>query len=83
MKKVRIYGMNEKDKGNALNEIRLLASVSHENVIEYKESFMDVKNQSLCLVMEFAEQGDILGKINKHFSKGTCFAEYELWSYLI
>jgi len=44
MKKVRIYGMNEKDKGNALNEIRLLASVNHENVIEYKESFMDVKN---------------------------------------
>ena len=28
---------------------------SHENVIEYKESFMDVKNHDLCLVMEFAE----------------------------
>jgi NIMA (never in mitosis gene a)-related kinase 1/4/5 len=25
----------------------------------------------------------VLGKINKHFSKGTCFAEHELWSYMI
>ena len=33
--------------------------------------------------MEYAEQGDVLTKIETHFKKGTCFAEYELWSYLI
>ena len=57
--------------------------IRHENVIEYKESFIDVNTQTLCLVMEYAEQGDVLTKIETHFKKGTCFAEYELWSYLI
>lgn len=33
--------------------------------------------------MEFAEQGDVLNKIDNHFKKGSCFAEFELWSYLI
>jgi NIMA (never in mitosis gene a)-related kinase len=33
--------------------------------------------------MEFAEEGDMLSKVEQHFKKGTCFAEYELWSFLI
>ena len=75
--------MSAKDKNNALNEVRLLASVNHSNVIEYKESFLEVKTETLCLVMEYAEKGDILHRINKHIAKGTHFAEYELWSTMI
>ena len=33
--------MKSRDKLNALNEIRLLASIKHENVISYKEAFYD------------------------------------------
>ena len=33
--------------------------------------------------MEYAESGDVLSKIDSHFKKSTCFAEFELWSYLI
>ena len=33
--------------------------------------------------MEYAERGDVLNKIEKNYKKGTCFAEYELWSALI
>ena len=36
-----MLSLNEKEKQNALNEIRLLASVKHPNVVEYKESFFD------------------------------------------
>ena len=36
-----MLNLNDKDKQNALNEIRLLASVNHPNIIEYKESFID------------------------------------------
>lgn len=35
MKKVKIMAMKEKDKRNALNEVRLLASVNHPNIINY------------------------------------------------
>ena len=53
------------------------------NVVSYKESFIDIGTQTICLVMEYAEHGDMLSKIEQHFKKGSCFPEYELWSYLI
>ena len=34
--------MNEKDKENAINEVRILASIRHPNVISYREAFFDV-----------------------------------------
>lgn len=64
LKKVKLYNMNEKDKSNALNEIRLLASVQNENIVSYKESFIDIGTQTICLVMEYAEHGDMLSKID-------------------
>lgn len=41
LKKVKILSLSDKEKQNALNEVRLLASISHPNVISYKEAFMD------------------------------------------
>lgn len=41
LKKVRILKLKEKEKENALNEIRILASVNHPNIISYKEAFFD------------------------------------------
>lgn len=55
--------LSEKEKQNALNEVRLMASVNHPNVTLYKESFIDEASQTLCLVMEYADGGDILSKI--------------------
>lgn len=55
----------------------------HANVIQYKESFLDVNSHTLCLVMEYAEKGDILQKIEHHFKRHTTFPEYELWSAII
>ena len=52
-------------------------------MIEYKESFIDFQTQTLCLVMEFAENGDILKRIEEHHRRGTHFAEQELWSMLV
>ena len=36
-----MLSLSEKEKNNALNEIRLLASVKHPNIVQYKESFID------------------------------------------
>lgn len=41
LKKVKLPNLSEKEKQNSLNEVRLLASIQHENVIGYKESFYD------------------------------------------
>ena len=43
--------LKEKEKENALNEVRLLASINSDSIIKYKESFFDSKSNTLCIVM--------------------------------
>ena len=47
MKKVLISELSRKEKDNALNEVRILASIKHENIIGYKEAFIDVPSNTL------------------------------------
>ena len=37
----------------------------NENIISYKEAFMEPETQTLNIVMEFADGGDLLQKITK------------------
>jgi NIMA (never in mitosis gene a)-related kinase len=41
--------LNEKEKENALNEVRILASLDSKYIISYKEAFFDESSNSLCL----------------------------------
>lgn len=43
--------MKEKEKENALNEVRILASISHPNIVNYRDAFFDDRTQTLCVVM--------------------------------
>ncbi len=58
-----MLNLSEKEKENALNEVRILASISQQNVIAYKEAFIDEASSCLCLVMEYADNGDVFQKI--------------------
>lgn len=57
--------MPQKEKENALNEIRLLASIESDFIISYKEAFLDHDSSTLCLVLEFAESGDLLKQLTE------------------
>ena len=35
----------------------------NSNIIEYKEAFFDQESECLCLVMEYAEKGDLESQI--------------------
>jgi len=63
LKKVKLGKLTEKEKQNALNEVRILASIQHPNIISYKESFIEERTSTLCIVMEYADGGDLLQKI--------------------
>jgi len=60
MKKVKMGKLSAKEKENALNEIRILASINHPNVIGFKEGFFEDATGCLCIVMEHADGGDML-----------------------
>jgi NIMA (never in mitosis gene a)-related kinase len=83
MKRVRIVQLNEKEKENALNEVRILASLSHKNIIAYKEAFFDEPSKTLNIVMEYADDGDISTKIKYNLKNGLVFRENIIWDYII
>ena len=56
---VKMMKLSEKEKENALNEVRILASVNHANIAGYKEAFFEESTQCLCIVMEFCDNGDL------------------------
>jgi NIMA (never in mitosis gene a)-related kinase len=80
MKKVDLSKLNNKEKENSLNEVRILASITSPNVISYKDSFYDEKNSMLCIVMEFADNGDLEGKVNANIKARSNFKEHEIWN---
>ena len=41
LKKVKMQKLSAKEKENALNEVRILASVNHPNIAGYKEAFFE------------------------------------------
>lgn len=47
LKKVRFAPLKLKERENALNEVRILASVSHPNIVAYKEAFIDQSSNTL------------------------------------
>jgi NIMA (never in mitosis gene a)-related kinase len=47
LKKVKYGDLSEKEQANALNEVRILASIKHPNIISYKEAFIDTPSSSL------------------------------------
>jgi NIMA (never in mitosis gene a)-related kinase len=47
IKKVKLANLSEKEKANALNEVRILASFRHPNITCYKEAFIDEGSSSL------------------------------------
>lgn len=54
-----MLSLTDKERENALNEVRILASIDEPNVISYKEAFVDEPSSTLILVMEFADNGDL------------------------
>jgi NIMA (never in mitosis gene a)-related kinase len=83
MKRVKISQLNPKERENALNEVRILASLCHPNIVGYKEAFFDEESKTLNIVMELADDGDLDSKIQKHIKSRTSFKESEIWSCLI
>ena len=83
LKRVKFYKLSEKEKENALNEIRILASVKSKNVISYKEAFFDEKDSSLGIVMEYADKGDLFQLITERKKTKNYFTEQEVWKIFI
>jgi NIMA (never in mitosis gene a)-related kinase 1/4/5 len=73
MKIIDVSRMERKQKEEALNEVHVLKSMRHPYIVTYRESFMD--KRCLCIVMDYADGGDMYGKIAKQKQSGKGFPE--------
>ena len=83
LKTVILEKLSKKEQENSVNEVRILASVNHPNVIGYKEAFWDDSGSTLNIVMEYADDGDLHTKIERMEKEGGLFSEDLIWSYSI
>ena len=83
MKRVKISGLTKRELENSFNEVRLLASLNHKNVIGYREAFYDQNSATLNIVMEYADDGDLSTKIKNSLKNKCYFDEYTIWATLV
>ena len=55
VKEISIQSMKVKDKNAAINEVKILGTLKHKNIIRYKDALVYEKN--LCILMEYADDG--------------------------
>lgn len=60
-----------------------MASIQHDNIIGYKESFIIDGGKTLCIVMDYASDGDLYQKIVQKKKNKSYFPEDTVWRILI
>lgn len=81
IKQVDLTRMSKKERQQSLNEARVLSSLRHPNIINYVDSFLARKSDHLCIVMEFADGGDLSSRIKKNY--GVNFRETQILDWFI
>ncbi|GMH45647.1 hypothetical protein BSKO_13604 [Bryopsis sp. KO-2023] len=81
VKEMDVRTMGHAEKEEILNEVRLLASIRHPNVVSYQEAFVD--GGRLCIVMEYAPGGDLSTTIKKHRVTRKPMHDDLIWKYFI
>ena len=83
LKSIIMEKLSKIEQQNNLNEIRILSSIYHPNIISYKEAFWDNKNKTLNIIMEYCDDGDLETKINTMKRNKIKFDENLIWIYTI
>ena len=77
MKKMELNHLKESQQRECYREVSILRKVSHPNIIKYYASFLE--NESLCIIMEYAELGDLYTLVKHYKRHQKFFDEILLW----
>lgn len=76
IKTVRIVDLSVKEQQTAINEVTILSQLQSPFVVHYFDSF--ISGESLHLVMEYCNKGDLQGLIKKAKEKERTFLPEDL-----
>jgi NIMA (never in mitosis gene a)-related kinase len=71
MKVIDIGRMSESEKKETLQEAKIIEHLQHPNIVKFIETFKTKKGK-LCIVMDYADGGDIGQKIKDQRGKPFC-----------
>merc|ERR1712166_663107 len=80
IKELDVMSMEEKDQKKAVLEVNILSTLTHPNIIGYKESY--IHDGFLCIVMEHADGGDLFHQISHARETGYFIEEKVILSWL-
>ena len=66
IKQIDIAQMSEEERRETLNEAKILEVLGHPNIVKFREVYKTKKGK-LCIVMDYADDGDMQGKIKSRF----------------
>jgi NIMA (never in mitosis gene a)-related kinase len=81
MKVIDVSKMDTKQRNDALNEVIVLKEMRHPYIVAYRESFMNKK--CLCIVMDYADAGDLYTRIAQHKKNNTLFDENQILDWFV
>ena len=84
IKQIPLDGLDEQEKKETYNEVLILKKVNHSNIIKFIDVFKKSKPiNTLNIVTEYADDGDLNQKIEKLRQKKSPLTEKEIINYLI
>ncbi|XP_068224750.1 serine/threonine-protein kinase Nek3-like [Palaemon carinicauda] len=83
IKEVRVDEMSEEELEKTRTEATILARCKHSSIIRYKEYFMLTDPATMCLVMEYADGGDLAEKVKAAKRKGGTIEESTILHWFI
>ena len=77
LKQISLFGLTKKQIEDVRAEAEILSKLNYHYIVKYHDSFEE-KN-FLNIVMEYCDDGDLDGLINKTKEKNDVFEEVKIW----
>ena len=82
MKKLALEQLGEKERAEAMNECSVLTKLrNHPNIVRVLEHFVD--DARLCIVMEYADGGDLAQRIEHQAAADAKFSEDQVLDWFV
>ena len=79
---LKIVDMNDvKQRDNCIKEVKLMEKLSHENITQYIESF--IQENEMFIAVEYLERGDLKEHIKAMRARNEHFSERQIWKYML
>jgi NIMA (never in mitosis gene a)-related kinase len=71
--------INLKNHKTKIEEDNILKKIDHKHIIKYYDSFLE--KDDLCIILEYAEGGDLYSLMKSYRRKKTFISEDKIWNY--